>query len=81
MKALFLACDQHGKSPWSGQVMCLDCGAAWHLNVDDPPTAPLCTCGAQLGTRGPAGERIESRARAICARCYRLKKAQRGGPS
>jgi hypothetical protein len=43
-----LRCDTHGRSPWSGQVICAECDAVWHLNVENPPTAPRCTCGANL---------------------------------
>jgi hypothetical protein len=61
-----LECDAHGRSPWSGQVICTGCGAVWRLDVRDPPTAPNCTCGKPLG--GPEGT-----ARAICAQCYQSK--------
>ena len=59
-----LDCGEHGKMPWTGQVICIACDRVWHLNVHNPPTADgACTCGKRLS--GPEGT-----GRAICARCY-----------
>ena len=80
MKERALICDSHGRRPWSGQVICTACGAVWHLNVDSPPNAPLCTCGAHLTRRDAEGKSIGT-ARAICDRCYQGLKAQRGASS
>jgi hypothetical protein len=64
-----MRCIQHGITPWTGQVYCAACGAVWHMNVENPPTAPLCTCGASLVEQ----DGVKGTARAICRRCYRLK--------
>jgi hypothetical protein len=71
-----IRCATHGPRPWTGQVMCIGCGAVWHLNVDNPPTEDgSCTCGRKLSGRGGS-------ARSICHQCYVLKKSQAAaGPS
>lgn len=75
-----LACSTHGAKPWTGQVICNACGAVWHLNVENPPTANgRCTCGRELGSKNDP-ERFT--ARAICADCYRqLRDQQKAGRS
>jgi len=67
-----LFCASHGRQRWTGQVICINCDAVWHLNVHNPPTEDgRCTCGAELiGDKG--------KARAICSTCYEERRA---GPS
>lgn len=67
----WLACARHGRTEWTGQVICVRCGSVWHLTVpaECPPTTDkTCRCGADLV--GEAGS-----ARAICGSCYRAKRA------
>lgn len=72
-----LLCDTHGGLPYHGEVICAPsvggCGAVWKLEKDaDVPPPELgkhCVCGRSLV--GPEGT-----ARAICAKCYRERKAQ-----
>lgn len=74
-------CDKHGAQPWTGQVMCEGCGAVWHLNVENPPTADgSCTCGRPLVTMLVDARLREPRnfgsGKAICPSCYRTLRAQ-----
>ena len=75
MKPKTLRCESHGASWWTGQVICMACGAVWHLNVENPPDAPSCTCG-ELLLKSNKGN-----ARPICAECYRVKRQTQGAPS
>ena len=66
-----ITCGAHGRWLWTGEVICTECDAVWHLNVHNPPKHGHCTCGAKL-----TGE--EGSARAICPACYRRMRAVRG---
>lgn len=61
-----IRCLTHGAAMWTGQVICVDCGAVWHLNKPEGDSeipaggGRLCTCGADL--------RVS--ARPLCPQCY-----------
>lgn len=71
-----VACAEHGKIVWNGEVICAQsaggCGHVWKLQKDaDVPPPELdkrCTCGRPLiGRKGTA--------RAICRHCYEQRRA------
>jgi len=75
-KALSIECEEHGRSPWRGEVICAvehgGCGRVWCLTDDDKNPAEIlastrCICGEDLS--GDAG----AASRAICPDCFLVR--------
>jgi hypothetical protein len=80
VEAIAVTCDEHGKKPWGGEIVCIKCERVFTTRDASLPThAPeVCPCGVRLMPERIASPEGSYSARVCCSECFAEKSKPQG---